>query len=176
MLGRVGCVVGRLSSSSFSFYGGVAFGLHLLPRPCSARAGKPREKPQAHTRNEPSSKRPARPRSGRARASSDRVGLLFGCSRCSCRSCLAARPGARALAVAVLAALAALVLLGVLAALDAIALPVLRWPGFCFECFFALEAGQEAPERRQEAPRGREGAPRAAQEAPRERQEAPRRV
>ena len=48
---------------------------------------------------------------------SDRIGLLFGSSRCSCRSCLAAPPGAGALALAVLAALAALAFLGVLAAL-----------------------------------------------------------
>ena len=62
-----------------------------------ARAGTPGKKPQDSTRNAPSSKPPARPRSGRARAPSDSRRSLFGCVRCSCPSCLAA-PGAGALA------------------------------------------------------------------------------
>ena len=51
-------------------------------------------------------------------------GLLVGCSRCSCRSCVGALPGARALALIVLVALAALVFLDVLAALAVNPLPV----------------------------------------------------
>ena len=53
--------------------------------------------------------------------------LLLGCSRCSCRSCVAALPGALALALAlvVLVALAALSFVHVLAALAGNALPVL---------------------------------------------------
>ena len=43
----------RSSSSSFSFacVRFLFFGLHLLPRLCSDRAGKPGEKPQARTRS-----------------------------------------------------------------------------------------------------------------------------
>ena len=56
----------------------------------------------------------------------NRIGLPFGSSRCSCRSCGAAPRGAGALALPVLAALAARAFLAVLAAPAVNALPVLR--------------------------------------------------
>ena len=49
-----------------------------------------------------------RGRGAHPRSSTRTSGLLVGCSRCSCRSCVAAPPGARALALDRVAALAAL--------------------------------------------------------------------
>ena len=70
-------MLAAISCSAFALLGPRFASLVLAFLPfrlaCSSkvrgdRAGKPGEKPQANARNAPSSKRPARPRSGRARA------------------------------------------------------------------------------------------------------------